>query len=281
MSAVAALAVASPFVVIAVSELTARDKPAPQQHDFVQAAQITDLPNELISALQQGLSQFGIVVPNMPSSITGSSTPSGLTSPGLTSPGLTSPGLTSPGLTPPTPGLTVPGTATPGLTPPGAAALGLTPPAATTPGLTDPSLTDPGLTNPGLTSPGLTSPTAPGLATPAGLPGAANPALTSPTGLTPGYGPGEVPINAPIGDPGLGPTYPLLGGDPSLAAAPAAPGGGGGLMNDLSSAANQLGVTQGIDLLKGVLMPSIMQAIKAGAAAPAPAPAPPPPPASG
>src|SRR5271165_4712703 len=129
MSAVAALAVASPFSVIAVSDLAggghlplAGDKPAPQQHQFVQAAQITDLPSEVMSALQQGLSQFGIVVPNMPSSIMGSSTP-----------GLTTPGLTTPGLTPPASGLTTPGLTTP------AAAPGLTPPGATTPALTDPS----------------------------------------------------------------------------------------------------------------------------------------------
>jgi hypothetical protein len=305
MSAVAALAVASPFAVIAVSELAAGSKPpAPQQHEFVQAAAITDLPSEVISALQQGLSQFGIVVPNMPSSITGgSSTPasSALTAPGglgLTAPG----GLTTPGLTAPTPGLT------PGLTP--AATPGLTAPGATTPALTDPSLTNTGLTNTGLTNTGLTNTgltntgltntglTNPGLASPApaspgptnmtapGLtPGVLtpatdgpNPALVSPTGLTPGLGaPSEVPISAPIGgDAGLGQTYPILGGaDPSLAAPSS---GGGGLMNDLSQAANQLGLSQGIDLLKGVLMPSIMQAMKAGAPAPAPAPAPPLPP---
>jgi hypothetical protein len=290
MSAVAALAVASPFAVIAVSELAAGSKPpAPQQHEFVQAAAITDLPSEVISALQQGLSQFGIVVPNMPSSITGgSSTPasSALTAPGglgLTAPG----GLTTPGLTAPTTGLT------PGLTP--AATPGLTAPGATTPALTDPSLTNTGLTNTGLTNTGLSNPglaspapaspgptnmTAPGL-TPGVLTPATdgpNPALVSPTGLTPGLGaPSEVPISAPIGgDAGLGQTYPILGGaDPSLAAPSS---GGGGLMNDLSQAANQLGLSQGIDLLKGVLMPSIMQAMKAGAPAPAPAPAPPLPP---
>ena len=65
MSAVAALAVASPFAVTVVSELTASRKPAPQQHDFVQAAMVTDLPGEIMSALQSSLSQFGIVVPNM------------------------------------------------------------------------------------------------------------------------------------------------------------------------------------------------------------------------
>ena len=48
MSAVAALAVASPAAVVAVSELSASTEPAPQQREFVQAAMITDLPNELI-----------------------------------------------------------------------------------------------------------------------------------------------------------------------------------------------------------------------------------------
>jgi hypothetical protein len=285
MSAVAALAVASPFAVTVVSELTASGQPAPQHHDFVQAAMITDLPGDIMSALQSSLSQFGIVVPNM-SSITGqSSTPSGLTTPGLTSP---TPGLmtpTTPGLmTPTTPGLTTP--TTPGLTTP--TTPGLTTP--TTPGATPASLTDPSLTNPGLTpgtipatTPGLTpgSPTTPGLTTPptglttpsTGL----NPALTSPVGATtPGLTgtPGEVPISAPVaGDPLAG-TYPILG-DPSLASpglgspvTSAAPSGG--LLSDLSNTASQLGATQAIDLLKGVLVPSIMQAIKsASTAAPA------------
>jgi hypothetical protein len=248
MSTVAALAVASPFAVIAVSQLTAPPRPAPEQRQFVQADMITDLPGEVISALQQGLSQFGIVVPNMP----GSSTPS----PALTTPG----GLTTPGLTTPGPGLTTSG--------------------LTTPGLTDPPLTNPALTNPGLSNPGLSNPA---LTTPAGFmppPDSANPALFSPTSLTPAAGayPGGMPLGTPTGDPGLGATYPLLGGDPSLAAAPS---GSGGLMSDLSQAANQLGLTQGIDLLKGVLMPSIMQAIKAGAPAGAPIPAPSPPMADG
>ena len=62
-------------------------------------------------------------------------------------------------------------------------------------------------------------------------------------------------------------------GDPSLAA-PAA--GNGGLLGDLTSAANQLGAGEAIDLLKGILMPAIMSAIKpaavpAAAAAVAPA----------
>ncbi|HUO41154.1 MAG TPA: hypothetical protein VMU34_26420, partial [Mycobacterium sp.] len=109
MSAVAALAVASPFAVIAVCEVAG--PPAPQHHQFVPAAMVTDLPSEVMSALQQGLSQFGIVVPNMPSSIVGQSAGS---TPALTTPGLTIPGLTTPGLT--TPGLTTPGLTTPGLT---------------------------------------------------------------------------------------------------------------------------------------------------------------------
>ena len=58
MSAVAALAVASPFAAVAVTELSASTEPAPQQRDFVQASLITDLPNELLSvfaALGRGL----------------------------------------------------------------------------------------------------------------------------------------------------------------------------------------------------------------------------------
>ena len=90
--------------------------------------------------------------------------------------------------------------------------------------------------------------------------------------------PGEVPISAPIGlaDPTAG-TYPLLGADPSLAAMPATGGGGGGLFGDLSSAANQLGAGQAIDLLKGMVMPAITSAMKPPV--PAPVPAPPAPPA--
>jgi hypothetical protein len=250
MSAVAALAVTSPFAVIAVSELSA---PAPQHHEFVQAAVITDLPNELISALSQGLSQFGINLPPLPTGLSPSGAQPISAGPALTTPGLipglgTSP-LTSPSLTP---ALTNPLT-TPGLT---------TPPAAAP--LTGAALTDPALT-PGLTAatPGLTIP-------PAGTP---NPALTAPGALpatTPGLGlPTEQPISAPIGlDPAAG-TYPILG-DPSLAAPVST--GGGGLISDLSSAAQQLGVGQVVDLLKGVVMPSIMSAAQSAApAAAAPA----------
>jgi hypothetical protein len=265
MSAVAALAVASPAAVIAVSDLADSAKPPTQHRQFVQAAMITDLPNELMSALSQGLSQFGVNLPPMPTGLltgSGSSTPATLTSPGLTTPGLTAPGLTSPGLT--TPGLTTPGLTTPGLTAPSAT---LPPLTATGPGLTDPALTNPALTNPALTSPtgqvpGLATP---GLTTPAA--GTLDPALASPisnAGALPA--PGEVPISAPIGlDPAAG-SYPLLG-DPSLAA-PAATGGSTGILGDLSSMANQLGAGQAIDLLKGMVMPAIMSAVKpAGAPA--------------
>lgn len=157
MSAVAALAVASPFAYLTVSQLAADSTPAPEHHEFVRAAVMSDLPNELMSALTQGLSQFGINMPPVPSLAGGGATATpGLTSPGLTSPGLTSPGLTTPGATPglTTPGLTTPG-ATPGLTTPGATP-GLTTPGAT-PGLTTPGAT-PGLTDPSLTNPGLTDP---------------------------------------------------------------------------------------------------------------------------
>src|SRR5258708_30392549 len=120
MSAVAALAVASPAAVVAVSDLSARTEPPTQHRQFVQAAMITDLPNELMSALSQGLSQFGINMPPLPTSLltgSGSSTPPTTTTPGLTAPRRTTPGLTAPGLT--TPGLTAPGLTTPGLTAPG------------------------------------------------------------------------------------------------------------------------------------------------------------------
>lgn len=296
MSAVAALAVASPFAYVTVSQLAADTTAAPEHHEFVRAAVMSDLPNELMSALTQGLSQFGINMPPVPSLAGGATATPGLTSPGLTSPGLTSPGLTSPGLTTPgatpgltTPGLTTPG-ATPGLTTPGLTTPGATPgatpglttpgttpgltPPGTTPGLTDPSLTNPGLTDPSLTNPagatpGLTSPagTTPGLTSPAGI----DPSLINPGAMTPGYSPGEVPISTPIGlDPGAGGTYPILG-DPSLGAAPATSGGSGGIVNDLMSTANQLGASQAIDLLKGLVMPSITQAIQGGAGAAAPA----------
>jgi hypothetical protein len=293
-SAVAALAVVSPFAISAISDMT---KPAPQPREFRSAAMVTDLPNELMGALSQGLSQFGINLPAMPSGLTGGGAGTGTAMPTtLTAPGaLASPGLTSPALTP---GLTSPAL-TPGLTTP---AVGTDPAAA----LADPALANPGLTNPTLPTPGG----------PAGMPGLAtdasaapnpalNPALTSPTGALPGGlttppvtglnpalattpisnaaglpAPGEVPISAPIGlDPAAG-TYPILGGDPGLGlgSMPAASTGGGGIFSELSSAAQQLGAGQAIDLLKGVVMPMITSAMKPGAIAP-PVPAPPPPPA--
>src|ERR1700727_250947 len=172
-SAFAALAVASPFAYIAVCDLTA--KPAPVHHEFVRAASMTDLPGELMGALTQGLSQFGVSLPPIPS-LTGATSPSSFGTPGLGSPDLASPGLTSPGLT--SPGLT-----SPGLT------------AGATPGLSTPGLTSPGLT-PGLTSPGAFDPATGtgGLSSPSELP------ISDPVGLDPGAS-GTYPI---LGDPNVG-----------------------------------------------------------------------------
>jgi hypothetical protein len=234
MSAIAALAVTSPFAFVALSELTSDIKPPPQHREFVRAAVMEDLPNELLSALSQGLSQFGVNLPPIPS-LTGSSTTS---SPGLASPALGSPGLMSPGLTAP-------------------GAL----PSATTPGLTDPSLANPGLTNPALTTPGTT---APGLTTP----GLDPTALNSPVGTVPGEVPG-----AGL-DPGADGTYPIYGDPSSLGAAPPA---SGGLVSDLSSAVQQLGLGQVIDLLKGSITQAAQGAAKGGAPAALPAPPAPPP----
>ena len=103
MSAVAALAVASPCAYFLVYESTADTKPV-EHHEFKQAANVADLPNELISALSQGLSQFGVNIPPVPA-LGGASTGLGAT------PGLASPGLGGTGLTP---GLASPGAATPG-----------------------------------------------------------------------------------------------------------------------------------------------------------------------
>ena len=74
--------------------------------------------------------------------------------------------------------------------------------------------------------------------------------------------PTEQPISAPLG-PVAG-TYPILG-DPSLGL-PAAPAASTGIIGDLSSAANQLGVGQAIDLLKGIVVPGITQAMQGAAA---------------
>jgi len=251
MSAVAALAVASPCAYFLVYESTADTKPV-EHHEFKRAASVADLPNELISALSQGLSQFGVNLPPVPAlggtggastglGTTGLGTTPGLASPGLGTSGLgTTPGLASPGLTPTTPG------ALPGLTPPTA---------ATGTGV------NPALTSPTGVAPGLTSPSA-----------------LSPSALSPATATGEVPISAPVGlDPGADGTYPILGdtsglgggaGTGLMPVSPAAggSGGGGGLVSDLMQAANQLGASQAIDLLKGLIMPAIMQQVQGGAA---------------
>ena len=100
MSAVAALAVASPCAYFLVYESTESTKP-PQHHEFKQAAVITDLPGELMGALTQGLSQFGINLPPVPALSGTSATSTGVTSPGLGSPGLGTAGLGTTGLTSP------------------------------------------------------------------------------------------------------------------------------------------------------------------------------------
>ena len=249
MSAVGAVAVATPFAVFGVVALSSH--PAPEQREFTRAAVVTDLPNEILSALQQGLSQFGINLPPLPTGLSPAGAQpvqSGPLAPALTTPSLTSPGLTTPGLT--TPGLTTPGLTTPGLTTPGLTTPGLTTPGLTTPGLTTPSLTAPAAATPGLTTPGLTTPQV-----------GVDPALTVPSNGTIGL-PTEQPISAPLG-PVAG-TYPILG-DPSLGL-PAAPAASTGIIGDLSSAANQLGVGQAIDLLKGIVVPGITQAMQGAAA---------------
>ncbi len=147
MSAVGALAVATPVAALSVIGLSSQ--PSAEHREFTRAAVVTDLPNEILSALQQGLSQFGINLPPLPTGLSPAGAQpvqTGPLSPGLTTPALTTPGLTTPALT--TPGLTTPALTTPGLTTP----------ALTTPGLTTPALTTPGLTTPALTTPGLTTP---------------------------------------------------------------------------------------------------------------------------
>ncbi|MCV7081823.1 hypothetical protein H7H37_11695, partial [Mycolicibacterium insubricum] len=145
-----------------------------------------------------------------------------------------------------------------------------------TPGLTTPSTT-------GLTTPGLTTPSTTGLTeglNPALTPGGASPSsltsnsLTSPLGVgNPIGAPGEQPIAAPIGLDSGASTYPILG-DPSLSGLGTTAPAKTGLVSDLSSAANSLGAGQAVDLLKGVLMPTIMGAVKSAApAAAAAAPA--------
>ena len=211
MSAVGALAVATPVAALSVIGLSSQ--PSAEHREFTRAAVVTDLPNEILSALQQGLSQFGINLPPLPTGL----------SPSGAQPVQTGP--LSPGLT--------------------------------TPGLTTPALTTPGLTTPGLTTPGLTTPQI-----------GVDPLLTSPAAGTIGL-PIEQPISAPLGP--IAGTYPILG-DPSLGMPMAPVESSTGIIGDLSSAANQLGVGQAIDLLKGVLMPGITQAMQGAAASAAAAP---------
>src|ERR1700761_4814319 len=132
MSAVAALAVASPCAYFLVYESTAGDKP-PEHHEFKQAAVMSDLPGELMGALSQGLSQFGINLPPVPALGGGATGAPGLGASSLGTPGLGTPGLGTPGLG--TPGLGTPGLGTPGVGTPGLASPGLTSPGRGTPGM--------------------------------------------------------------------------------------------------------------------------------------------------
>ena len=258
MSAVAALAVVSPIAVTAITDLT---KPAPQPREFRQAAVLTDLPNELLSALSQGLSQFGINLPPMPTSLLTGSPPTMPTT--LTAPGALG---TAPLNTAPDPAAAVPALGDEALADPA-----LTPlPAA------NPALTPLPAANQALPNAAMTSPTAPGGLTTPQVPGT-DPATTPISNGVVVPEPGEVPISG---------TYPILGGDPlgtsSLGAVPTNTGGGG-IIDDINSAAETLGVDQAMDLFKGLVMPLMTSAMKSAtlpAAPPVPAPPPLPPPAA-
>ena len=88
------------------------------------------------------------------------------------------------------------------------------------------------------------------------------PGLTTPV-TRPGLGgPGEIPIADPIGlDPARAPTRSSAAIRRSASARPRS-SGSGGLLGDLSSAAQTLGAGQAIDLLKGMVMPAITGAIQ-------------------
>lgn len=98
LSSVAALAVASPFAIALATNMTQAAAPAPSQQEFVQAAIVSDLPGEVMGAVQQMTSQFGVQIPGL----------SGLNIPGLGGGGLGSLGGANPALTSPG-GLTTPG----------------------------------------------------------------------------------------------------------------------------------------------------------------------------
>ena len=120
-------------------------------------------------------------------------------------------------------------------------------------------------------------------------PSASHPGLTSPAGVAPGLrrsglSPSEVPIGVRRPDWTRVPTAPTRSSVTrrhwaalrrSASGGGGGGSGGGGLVNDLMQAANQLGAGQAIDLLKGLVMPAIMQGVQrtrwwcAGAALPA------------
>ena len=141
MSAVAALAVATPFSAIAVIEATSGAQQAPEKHEFVPAAVVTDLPNELMSALQQGLSQLGSTCLCCRPGLSPAGAQPVQAGPALTTPSLGMPSASVPGLT--TPSLSGrPVTTTPSLDA-GSDAHSTPRPRPDDPGLTTPSLARP------------------------------------------------------------------------------------------------------------------------------------------
>ena len=278
-SAVAALAVVSPFAISAISDMT---KPAPQPREFRSAAMVTDLPNELMSALSQGLSQFGINLPAMPSGLTGAvqlrySHADDVDRPRRARVAGTD--VSCPDARPrqsrahPRPDHAGPWHR-PGGSP---CRSGTCQPRADQPDAPDAGRPggdagaggrrrggEPG-PEPRADQPDRgTSRRSDDASGHRARPGAGDDADLNAAGLP---APGEVPISAPIGlDPAAG-TYPILGGDPGLGlgSMPAASTGGGGIFGELSSAAQQLGAGQAIDLLKGVVMPMITSAMKPAA----------------
>ncbi|RFD27164.1 hypothetical protein MUBE_00540 [Mycobacterium uberis] len=100
INAVAALAVASPCAYFLVYESTTGAKPIPEHHEFKQAAAIADLSGEVMSALFQGLSQFGINMPSVPALTGTGDAGNGLSTPNSINPGLGTPRLTAPDLNP-------------------------------------------------------------------------------------------------------------------------------------------------------------------------------------
>jgi hypothetical protein len=263
MSAVAAVAVASPFAVLALSELSASPEPAPQQREFVQAGLVSDLSGQLMSALSQGLRQFGIDFPPLPNLMgsTGAQPPSFGPMPALGLGGATSNPLGLGGATSDplgTLGATSDPLGTLGATSNPLGTLGATSDPLI-PGLSSGSLPTaslPSLTGDALSDMTLTAPVTPGIQLP--------PADPSNLGLT---APGAAPFIPPalgLSEQPIGPqSYPLMGGPMSLPMSTSTDSGGG-LMS---------GVSDAINLVNGLVMPLIMSGVQAASAGAGAAPA--------